>query len=172
MYIRPTNHQRPHSSLLAFFFFLFCLFYFFIRPIFFFSREREREAIFGRTKKLSIRPLTIYFSQQMKNRETRNLALPDDPDQQIRYDFFLFLLLFPPYQPSTRNCVTHFQKKKRKANKRRRISSDFPSSFVWADAGGRSNLIDGWMWWWWWGGGFIFQFVIDVCNRRKKKGAP
>jgi hypothetical protein len=40
---------------------------------------------------------------------------------------------------------------------------------VWADAGGRSNLIDGWLWWWWGGGGFIFQFVIDVCNRRKKK---
>jgi hypothetical protein len=120
MYIRPTNHQRPHSSLLAFFFFLFCLFYFFIRPIFFFSREREREAIFGRTKKLSIRPLTIYFSQQMKNRETRNLALPDDPDQQIRYDFFLFLLLFPP--PPTINpklCHT-FPKEKEKSKQKKK----------------------------------------------------
>jgi hypothetical protein len=53
----------------------------------------------------------------MKYRETRNLALPDDPDQQIRYDFFLFLLLFPPYQPSTRNCVTHFKRKREKQTK-------------------------------------------------------
>jgi hypothetical protein len=31
---------------------------------------------------------------------------------------------------------------------------------VWADAGGRSNLIDGWMWWWW---GFFYFSIRYWC---------
>lgn len=117
----PSNvykaNQPPAPAQFPFglFFFLFVLsFYFFIRPIFFlFSRERERSNFRTDKKKLSIRPLTIYFSNRWNIERHATWLFQMTPTNKSDTIFFFFLL-FPP---STRNCVTHFKRKREKQTK-------------------------------------------------------
>ncbi len=63
-------------------------------------------------------------------------------------DTISFFFIPPPINQQP-EIVSHFKRKKRKANIKEESQVIFHLLLcVWADAGGRSNLIDGWMWWW------------------------